>query len=118
MVIDLGEKKLSVVQVLDRNRSLVIAILGLPVFGMLIATVLILYTKPDNMLLVFAVIFFIAVQYLVMMFFLMKKIRVMAAKEEAEEEESMEEDTTETDETDANEPKLKSEEERVLPLEE
>ena len=58
------------------------ALLGVPVFGMLIAVAVIYYKKPDNMGVVFGVILFVAVQYILMMFFLLKRIESLAQKEE------------------------------------
>ena len=71
---DLSEEKPSVAQVLNRSRSVVIALLGVPVLGMLIAVVVIYIKKPNNMVVVFGVILFVGVQYILMMFFLMKKV--------------------------------------------
>ncbi|MES0364001.1 MAG: hypothetical protein ABUK14_08650, partial [Desulfobacteria bacterium] len=77
-------------QVLNKNRTFVMAILGVPVFGMLIAVGVIFYTKPDNMTIAFGVILFIAVQYILMMFFFLKKVETMVKKEEGSLDEEME----------------------------
>ena len=68
---------------LNSNRSLVVALLGVPVLGMLIAVVVIYIKKPNNMVVVFGVILFVAVQYILMMFFLMTKVEAMAEKDAA-----------------------------------
>jgi len=78
----LSEEKPTVAQVLNRSRSIVIALLGVPVLGMLIAVVVIYIKKPNNMVVVFGVILFVAVQYILMMFFLMKKVEAMAKKDD------------------------------------
>ena len=95
------------------------ALLGVPVFGMLIAVAVILYTKPDNMIVVFGVILFVAVQYILMMFFFMKRIEAMAEKEEAErQDESEVVHITPKDEDRESEKQLDPEEKRVFPVEE
>ena len=67
---NLDKEKESVSEVLQANRSIVLALLGLPVIGMLIAASLILYLKPDNMLVVLGVITFVGIQYIIMMLLL------------------------------------------------
>lgn len=81
------EKK-SLAEILDKNKNLVLMILGFPVLGMAIAFVLIRYRNPDNIL-VLGVIFFVAVQYILMMFLLLKRVENLAkrrAKERADED--------------------------------
>ena len=75
----MSNEKPSLADILHENRILVLVILGLPVLGMAIAFVLILYKNPDNKLLVLGVIFFIAVQYIITMFFWAKKVEKLAA---------------------------------------
>lgn len=72
--------KPSISQVLYSNRSLVMVLLGVPVFGMLIAVALILYKRPDNTAVALGVILFVAVQYILMMFFFMKRVESLAKK--------------------------------------
>jgi len=55
-------------------------LLGVPVFGMLIAVALILYKRPDNTAVALGVILFVAVQYILMMFFFMKRVESLAKK--------------------------------------
>jgi hypothetical protein len=69
-------------QVLNSNRATVAALLGVPVIGMLIAVAVIYIKKPDNMVVVFGVILFVAVQYILMMFFFLKKVEALAEKED------------------------------------
>ena len=94
------------------------AILGVPVLGMLIAVGVIYYKKPDNMIVVFGVTLFVAVQYLLMMFFFMKKIETMAAKEKAKEATEEAEPAPQSDEEMTSEDKLDPEEKRIFPVEE
>jgi formate hydrogenlyase subunit 3/multisubunit Na+/H+ antiporter MnhD subunit len=92
------------------------AILGVPVLGMLIAVVVIYIKKPNNMTVVFGVILFVAVQYIIMMFFFMKKVEMMVEKEEAacglESDEK-----PESHEVEEREDQLDPEEKRIFPLE-
>jgi uncharacterized membrane protein len=74
----LSNEKPSLADILHENRILVLVILGLPVLGMAIAFVLILYKNPDNKLIVLGVIFFIAFQYIITMFFWAKKVEKLA----------------------------------------
>jgi hypothetical protein len=76
----LNNEKPKLSDVLDANRSIVMALLGLPVIGMLIAAGLIIYKKPDNMVVVLGVITFVGIQYIIMIYFFMKKAEVMASK--------------------------------------
>jgi len=116
---DLSEDKLSVAQVLNKNRTLVMAILGLPVFGMLIAVGVIFYTKPNNMTIAFGVILFIAVQYILMMFFFLKKVETMVKKEEGSLDEEMEDKLEASEEKVVeNNGQLEPEEKRIFPVEE
>ncbi len=66
---DLSEEKKDIIDVLYQNRNLVLAVLAVPIFGMAIASVIIYWKQPDNIITVMAVIFLIAVQYVLMMFF-------------------------------------------------
>ncbi len=79
---DLSEEKKDTIEVLYQNRRLVLAALAVPVFGMAIASAIILWKQPNNMITVLAVIFFIAVQYVLMMFFWSKRVEILAKKEE------------------------------------
>lgn len=87
----MNKEKPSLAQVLDANRSLVMVLLGVPVIGMIIAVILILYKRPDNTIVVLGVILFIAVQYIIMMFFFMKRVESLA-KKKAEQDEAIGED--------------------------
>lgn len=84
----MNKEKPSLAQVLDANRSLVMVLLGVPVIGMIIAVILILYKRPDNAIVVLGVILFIAVQYIIMMFFFMKRVESLA-KKKAEQDEAI-----------------------------
>jgi len=114
---DLTEEKPSLAEVLNKNRFTVMALLGVPVFGMLIAVAVIFYKKPDNMVVVFGVILFVAVQYILMMFFFMKRLEAMAEKEEAaRQEESEETNKIPATEDIESESHLDPEEKRIFPV--
>ena len=76
----MSEEKKDIIDVLYENRNLVLVILAVPLFGMAIASVIIYWKQPDNMITVMAVIFFIAVQYVLMMFFWSKRVEILAKK--------------------------------------
>jgi phosphotransferase system glucose/maltose/N-acetylglucosamine-specific IIC component len=117
--IDLSEEKPSVAQVLNRSRSVVIALLGVPVLGMLIAVVVIYIKKPNNMVVVFGVILFVGVQYILMMFFLMKKVEAMAERDDtARTVETEEKPKPPGDEFEERDDQLDPEEKRIFPVEE
>lgn len=78
------EKKKTLAQILYENRTFVLIMLGVPVFGMAIAFGIILLKQPENMIKVLAVIFFLAVQYILMMFFWMKRVETLAHREQKE----------------------------------
>lgn len=82
----MSSDKPSLAEILHKNRSLVLAVLGVPILGMALAFILILYKRPNNMLIALAVIFFIAVQYSVMMFFWTKRVEVLAQKSKQKKE--------------------------------
>ena len=114
----MSEERPSVAQVLNRSRSLVIALLGVPVLGMLIAVVVIYIKKPDNMVVFFGVILFVAVQYILMMFFLMKKIEAMAEKDDfARNMETEGKPKQPEDQVEEGDDQLDPEEKRIFPVE-
>ena len=115
----LSQEKPSLVDILQKNRSFVLAILGLPVVGMTIAFALILYKKPNNMVIALAVIFFLAVQYIVMIYFFMKRIDSMT-NQKIEDSEIEDDKESPMDEQNiiGTETMLAPEEKRVLPEEE
>jgi len=114
---DLSETKKTVAEVLNQNRTFVLVMLGVPVFGMAIAFGIILWKQPDNMIKVLAVIFFLAVQYVLMMFFWSKRVALLAKKdaEKKLEVESMTDSDVEEDSGGGE--VLKPEEERLFPSE-
>ena len=115
----MSEERPTVAQVLNSSRSLVIALLGVPVIGMLIAVVVIYIKKPNNMAVVFGVILFIAVQYILMMFFLIKKIEAMAEQDESAHNMETEGKPKPTeDKVEDGDDQLDPEEKRVFPVEE
>ncbi|MCW4014457.1 MAG: hypothetical protein NWF07_15925 [Candidatus Bathyarchaeota archaeon] len=86
----MSDEKLSLADILYKNRSFVLAMLGVPVFGMAIAAGLIIYIKPDNMIVVLGVILFVAVQYIMTMFFWMKRVEKLAKNKTPEKKEVIE----------------------------
>jgi len=76
----MSKEKPSISQVLAANRSFVIVLLGLPVIGMIIAVILILYKRPESTVLALGVIFFIAVQYIIMMYLFIMRVESLARK--------------------------------------
>ena len=114
----MSEERPSLAQVLDKNLSFLMVILGVPVLGMLIAVVVIYIKKPNNMAVVFGVILFVAIQYILMMFFFMKKVEAMVEKEEAERDLELDEKQEPLeDEVDERDAQLDPEEKRIFPLE-
>lgn len=112
---DLSEEKLDTIEVLYQNRRLVLAILAVPVFGMAIATAIILWKQPNNMITVLAVIFFIAVQYVLMMFFWSKRVEILGKKEEEKRLAKKSLPGQDVEEFTEGEDVLLPEEERVFP---
>jgi large-conductance mechanosensitive channel len=111
----LSKEKPTISEVLDANRFIVMAILGMPVIGMLIAAVLIIYKRSDNMIIALGVILFVSIQYIIMMFFFMKKVEAMAKNDT---EKVVEPEDYEQEPLFDESPQLVAEEERVVPLKE
>ena len=113
----MSEEKKTVAEILYQNRTFVLVMLGVPVFGMAIAFGIILWKQPDNMIKVLAVIFFLAVQYVLMMFFWSKRVELLAKKDAAKklEDESMSD--SDVEEYSEGKAVLKPEEERLFPSE-
>ena len=111
-----SEEKPSFAQMLHKNRIVVLAVLGVPVMGMALAFVIVLYKKPNNMLITLAVTFFLAVQYILMMFFWMKRVEKMATEEKRDAQDTKEKEPAEVELiTNRTEKMLVPEEERVFP---
>ena len=114
----MSQEKPSFAEILHKNRVFVLAMLGVPVIGMAIAFVLVLYKKPDNMLVTLAVTFFLAVQYILMMFFWMKRVEKLAAQEKQDAQDTEETEPVEVELINVRSEKmLVPEEERVFPEE-
>ena len=109
----MSNSKPSIAEVLYSNRKMVMALLGIPVLGMLIAVVLLIYKSPDNLIVILGVILFVGVQYILMMFFFMKKIENLAKKEK---EEQTERKVFEPEIMNDVSPLLAPEEKRIFPL--
>ncbi len=114
---ELSEEKKTVAEILYQNRTFVLVMLGVPVFGMTIAFGIILWKQPDNMIKVLAVIFFLAVQYVLMMFFWSKRVELLAKKDAAKKLEDEPRTGSEVEEFSGGEGVLQPEEERVFPSE-
>ena len=125
----MSKEKPSISQVLAANRSFVIVLLGLPVIGMLIAVILILYKRPESTVLVLGVIFFIAVQYIIMMYLFIMRVESLARKKN-EQTQLVEEPTPEIieepihesnavpiEQLQVNKDQLQSEEQRIFDTE-
>lgn len=76
------ERKPSVSEIMKANRLFIIALLSSPIVGMLIAAVLVLYKRPDNMYVALGVILFLLVQYSLMMYFLIRRLDSLGEKGE------------------------------------
>lgn len=115
--IELSEAKKTIAQILHENRTFVLIMLGVPVFGMAIAFGIIFWKQPDNMVQVLAVIFFLAVQYVLMMFFWSKRVELLAKNDGEKQEELTSENIQNVEEYSEGKGVLKPEEERVFPTE-
>ena len=111
----MSEEKQDIIEVLYQNRKLVLVVLAVPVFGMAIASAIILWKQPDNMITVMAVIFFIAVQYVLMMFFWSKRVEILAKKEEEKKVLEIPPSDQDVEEFTEGEDVLLPEEERMFP---
>jgi hypothetical protein len=78
----LTEKKPRLGDILKANRLFIIVLLSLPLVGMIIAAGLVLYTRPDNMIIALAVIFFLMVQYGITVYILIKRLDSLARRGE------------------------------------
>jgi len=78
----LTERKPSVSEIMKANRWFIAALLSLPIFGMIIAAVLILYQRPGNMYVALGVILFLLVQYGLMVYFLIRRLDSLGKKGE------------------------------------
>lgn len=76
------EKKPSISEILKANRTFIIGLLSFPIVGMLIATGLVLYKKPGNMVVVLGVILFLLVQYALTVYYMIKRFDSLSVKSE------------------------------------
>lgn len=108
--------KPSFADILYERRKFILAILSVPVLGMAIAFGLIIYKRPNNMMIVLGVIVFVAVQYIMTMFFWLKKVEQLAKRSEVTkiQQENNEHISNEVEIVEHE--LLKPEEERVLPV--
>jgi phosphotransferase system glucose/maltose/N-acetylglucosamine-specific IIC component len=68
--------------ILKANRTFIYALLMMPIAGMFIAVGLIIYKKPNNMIVALGVIAFLMVQYGFTVYFFIQRIHAMAEKNE------------------------------------
>jgi phosphotransferase system glucose/maltose/N-acetylglucosamine-specific IIC component len=80
----MSKSKPSMIEILDANIKFIYGLLAMPYIGMIIALGLIFYKKPDNMVIVIAVIFFLMVQYGFTVVFFLKRFNTMVKKKEKE----------------------------------
>jgi len=78
----LTDKKPSLSEILNANRRFIIALLSFPIVGMIIAVGLVLYKKPDNMVVALGVIFFLMVQYGLTVYFLIGRLDTLGKRGE------------------------------------
>ena len=76
------ERKPSISEIMKANRQFIIALLSFPIAGMLIAAVLVLYKRPDNMYVALGVILFLLVQYSLMVYFFIRRLDSLGEKGE------------------------------------
>ena len=76
------ERKPSISEIMKANRQFIIALLSFPIAGMIIAAVLVLYKRPDNMYVALGVILFLLVQYSLMVYFLIRRLDSLGEKGE------------------------------------
>jgi hypothetical protein len=65
---------------LKKNRTIILAILMLPVIGMAISIPLIVWRAPSNMVIVLAVIVVLMVQYILLVRWIAKRMDKLTAK--------------------------------------
>ena len=65
---------------LKKNRNIFLAILMMPVAGMMASILIIVWRAPNNMFLVLAVIFVLMVQYIILVNFIIKRLNNLTAK--------------------------------------
>lgn len=64
---------------LRQNRVILLAILMMPVFGMLIAIPLIIWKAPGAMMVAIPIILFLMIQYLLLVYWIHKKINELTS---------------------------------------
>jgi hypothetical protein len=77
-----NESKPTLIEIIRANRKYIIALLAVPILGMIIASGLILYKRPDNMRIVLAVIFFLVIQYAILIVFFNNRLNKIVKKAE------------------------------------
>lgn len=111
----MSEEKPTLADVLFKNRKLVLAMLGVPVMGMVIAAGLIIYKQSSNMIVALGVILFVAIQYIMTMFFWMKRVEKLVKEKNPEKKVGSESMPVEPINVDPDSV-LAPEEKRVFPI--
>jgi len=79
--ISLTKEKPGLTEILEANRRFIYALLMMPIAGMIIAVGLIIYKKPNNMLVALGVIGFLMVQYGFTIYFFIQRLNKISNKE-------------------------------------
>jgi hypothetical protein len=87
---ELSKKQPTLMEIIQANRTFIMALLMMPIFGMIIAVILILYKRPDNMFTALGVIGFLIVQYGFTIYYFSKRLLAFAENQSSEEDESSE----------------------------
>jgi hypothetical protein len=80
----LTEEKPGLAEILEANRKFIYALLMMPIAGMIIAVGLIIYKRPNNMIVALGVIGFLMVQYGFTIYFFMQRLNKIQNKKKAE----------------------------------
>lgn len=82
----LSKEKPTLVEIIQANKTFIMALLMMPVMGMIIAVFLILYKRPSNMVPALGVIVFLMVQYGFTIYFFSKRLLAFAEKKSSDDE--------------------------------
>lgn len=115
----MDEEKKSLAESLYEQKNFVFALLSVPIFGMAIAVVLILYKRPSSTIPVLGIILFLAAQYILMMYFWYKRLEgILSKKTQESKSEPVDFEDIMVQEVPLSENVLAPEEKRVFPVEE
>lgn len=74
--------KKTIKDILKANRKIILTLLGMPIFGMIVALGLVFYKRPDNLVIIVAVIIFFIVQYSILIQYFNKRINSLTEKDD------------------------------------